>query len=49
MGLGFSKTFAVVLIFAIAYGYYLYSVKAALTILIPYIIIKVVWNLLTKK
>ncbi len=49
MGLGFSKLFIFVLLFSVAYGYYLYSFKAALTILIPFIIIKIIWQIATQK
>lgn len=49
MGLGFSKLFVVVLLFALAYGYYLYSWKAVLTILIPFVVVKIIWTFLTKK
>jgi len=49
MGLGFSKIFAVVLIFAIAWAYYIRDWKAIFPILIPYIILKIIWNLLTQK
>lgn len=49
MGLGFSKVFVGVLLFSAAYGYYMYSFYAALTILVPFIIIKIIWIALTKK
>jgi len=48
MGLGFSKIFVLVLIFSLAYGYYTYSIKATLTILIPFIILRIIWKALTK-
>ena len=49
MGLGLSKTFAFVLIFAIAYSYWLRDISGLITIMIPYIIIKIIWRILTQK
>ena len=49
MGLGFSKVFAVVVIIATAYAYYIRSWKGIFPIIIPYAIIKIIWNIMTKK
>ena len=49
MGFGFSKTFAVVFIFSAAYGYYLMDIRGFFTIMIPFIIIKIIWKMLTQK
>lgn len=49
MGLGFSKLFAVVILFSAAYAYWLHSFQGFFAIIIPYAIIKLVWNLITQK
>lgn len=48
MGFGFSKIFVIVLLFSAAWAYYMRDWKAALTILIPFAIIRFIWKLLTK-
>ena len=48
MGLGFSKSFAIVLLLAAATSYYLRDWKGGLPIIIIYAVIKIIWNVMTK-
>ena len=48
MGLGFSKIFVIFLFLAIAYAYYVKSFQGFFVVIIPYIIIKIIWRILTK-
>ena len=49
MGLGFSKVFVFVMFFAAAYAYYIRSINGFFVIVIPYAIIRVIWNIFTQK
>lgn len=48
MGLGFSKTFAIVVIFSAAWAYYVRDLKAMIPPLLFFSIFKIAWNLLTQ-
>ena len=49
MGLGFSKVFTIVLLFACAWAYYLRDWRAIFPVLIPFVVIRVIWKALTQK
>lgn len=47
MGLGFSKDFVIFLILSIILGFATENPKAGLSLMITYVIVKVVWRILT--
>ena len=49
MGFGFSKIFAIVFIFALAWAYYIRDWKGVIPIILTYAVIKIIWNLMTQK
>lgn len=49
MGLGFSKTFVIILLISIGISYYLRNWKGGLPFLIAFIVLKIIWNIMTKK
>ncbi len=49
MGFGFSKLFAIVFLFALAWAYYIRDWGAAIPIIITFAVIKIIWNIMTQK